>query len=752
MGTDPHAMERGRQFHRAGNFAGAEQVFRQVVASDPLNADAWHLLGRAYLGLKKLRDAEESYLQAVRLRPDSVEIYNNLAVVYVEQGRLEEALTRLDEALRLAPQATNSHNNRGLVLERLRRLDDALAAFHEAIRLQPNYPEAHFNRGNILRRQYRCDLAVTAYREALRLKTDYGQAHNNLGNAYKDQGLLDDALACFRAAVATDPYEISRHSNLLLSLHYHPAWDSEALFAEHCRWAEQHTAALIPPAPRYALEANPERLRIGYVSPDFRAHAVAFFLEPILASHDHQRFEIFCYSDVSRPDETTSRLQKYADHWLPCATFSDERLTQRIQQDGIHILVDLAGHTASHRLMVFARKPAPVQVTYLGYIATTGLTTIDYRLTDARLDPPGQSERFHTEELIRLPEIAWCYRPPAAVAVGSLPAGQNGPLTFGSVQNLAKVTPEVIALWSKVLHAVPDARMLLITGVGPEADRRLVGLFNEHGIAPERLVLVGRENYPKYLERYHQIDVVLDTFPFSGLTTSCEALWMGVPIVTLAGRSYVSRQGVSLLSHLDLQELIADTAEAYVQIAAFLAKDRTRLRALRIGLRDRLRGAALTDGPRFTRGLEAIYRTIWNRFRTGKAAQCLVPQGIEAGGISPVAKDFAQARQFHQAGDLARATDMYREILRADPDQPQVWYLLGAACQTLGHLDEAVTSLREAIGRRPDHGPSHNHLGVVLGQQGSLDQAIACFEQALRLNPENQDARANLERARKAAS
>jgi predicted O-linked N-acetylglucosamine transferase (SPINDLY family) len=743
MAVDPQRMEQGRHFHRAGDFARAEPVFREIVAADPANGDAWHLLGRACLGLGKLGDAEACYLRAGRLRPDSAEVQNNLGVVYVEQGQLEQALARFNEAIRLAPHIASGHNNRGLVLERLRKFEEAAANFREALRLQADFADAHFNLGNVLRREGRCDEAVVCYREALRLKPDYGHAHNNLGNAFKDQGMLDEALACFRAAVAADPSEVARHSNLLLSLHYHPAYDRETLFAEHRRWAEEHAGPLAPHAPRHAVDPNPGRLRIGYVSPDFRAHAVAFFLEPILAAHDRTQFEIVCYSEVPRPDQMTQRLQRYAERWRPTPGLSDEQVAEMIRQDGIHILVDLAGHTASHRLKVFARKPAPIQVSYLGYIATTGLTTIDYRITDAQVDPPGQTERFHTEQLLRLPEIVWCYRPPDGVNLTPLPAGAKGSVTFGSLHNLAKVTPQVIALWARVLNAVPDARMLLVTGVGPDADRRLLKLFHEHGVPADRLILVGRTHYRDYLRLYHRIDIVLDTFPFSGLTTSCEALWMSVPVVTLAGNSYVSRQGVSLLSHLGLPDLIAEDPDAYVQIAVRLANDRSRLLDLRSSLRERMKQATLTNGPRFTRGLEEIYRTIWERFRHEKAHECLV-RTIPPSSLT---EDLARARQLHQAGDVPRAMDVYRQILRGDASQAQVWYLLGAACQTLGRLDEAVNSLREAIRLRPNHAASHNHLGVALGQQGNLDEATTCFRQALRLNPTDREARANLERA-----
>jgi predicted O-linked N-acetylglucosamine transferase (SPINDLY family) len=341
---------------------------------------------------------------------------------------------------------------------------------------------------------------------------------------------------------------------------------------------------------------------------------VGFFLEPILTHLDRSRFHVTCYAGVDRPDAVTQRLRGLAGAWRDIAGLPDDAVAELIRADAIDILVDLAGHTAGRRLLVFARKPAPVQVAHFGYPNTTGLAAMDYRLTDSYADPPGQTEAFHTEELVRLPEVAWCYQPSPAPAVGPLPALAAGYLTFGSLNNLAKVTAQVMARWSDLLRAVPGSRLLLLTGAGPQTDQRLRDRFRQKGIDSDRLLLMGRRPRDQYLELYRQIDIGLDPFPYNGGVTSCDALWMGVPMITLAGNSYASRQGVSLLSNLDLRDWIAQTPEEYVALAARRGKDLEDLQRLRSGLRERMQRSPLCDGARFTRRLEEAYRAMWRRW------------------------------------------------------------------------------------------------------------------------------------------
>ena len=373
------------------------------------------------------------------------------------------------------------------------------------------------------------------------------------------------------------PDDAPVHSNLLLAMQYQSGADPQEILAEARRYARQHADPLAGTIePRLRRPAAGRRLRIGYVSADFREHPVVSFLEPILAAQDRDRFEIFGYADVLQPDATTRRLQSYADHWRSLVGLSDGQAAQRIRRDDIDILVDLAGHTGGNRLLAFACKPAPIQMSYLGYLGTTGLSAIDYYITDAHADPPGLSEAHYQEPLIRLPECGFCYAPgPAPEVNPEPPSRQSGQVTFGCLNNPAKVSDEVLALWSRVLAAVPGSCLLLRAEAGRSAERRTRDLLTARGIAPERLDFAGQTATRfAYLELYHAVDIALDPFPYNGVTTTCDALWMGVPVISLAGRMSVSRQGVRFLRTVGLDELLAETPEDYVRIATELAGDR----------------------------------------------------------------------------------------------------------------------------------------------------------------------------------
>ena len=371
-------------------------------------------------------------------------------------------------------------------------------------------------------------------------------------------------------------------------------------------------ARLIQP---HSNDRSPDRrLRIGYVSPDFRDHAESFFTAPLLAAHDHQDFEIYCYSDVVQPDPVTTRLGSYADVWRGITGLSDDRVAELVRQDRIDILVDLTMHMARNRLLVFARKPAPVQACWLAYQGTTGLSTMDYRITDPHIDPPGLTDDCYAEESIRLPDAFWCYDPrDGGSEVGGLPAHGSGHITFGCLNNFCKVNASVLRLWAQVLRAVERSRLLILSGEGSHR-QHTVEVLESEGVPRDRVSFVGKVPRPRYLELHHGIDIGLDTFPYTGQTTSLDAFWMGVPIVTIVGETAVSRAGRSLLVNLGLPELIAETPEQFVSIAVGLARDLPRLSELRATLRDRLRSSPLMDAPRFARNMEAAYREMWRKW------------------------------------------------------------------------------------------------------------------------------------------
>ena len=426
---------------------------------------------------------------------------------------------------------------------------------------------------------------------------------------------MDGAVACYRRALELKPDFVWAHSNLVFGQGFCPGCDAETLYEEHRRWNRQHAEPLAKFIQPHLNDRSPDRrLRIGYVSPDFRNHPVGLFLLPLLESHDHESFEVFCYASVRIPDTMTGRCRAHADVWRDVLGLSDEQLANAVRQDQTDILVDLSMHAGSHRLLVFARKPAPVQVTYLAYCGTTGLSTMDYRLTDPYLDPPGQDERFYCEQSVRLPETYWCYQPVIETPpVNPVPVLKGGPFTFGCLNNFCKVTPPALAAWSRLLQAMPDARLLLYARAGGHRDR-VRGVLAERGISTERLAFVDFLPLEEYFDVYQRIDVALDTFPYGGGTTTCDALWMGVPVVSLAGQTAVGRGGASILSNVGLPELVAHDAEQYVRIAVDLANDLPRLSELRATLRNRMQASPLMDAPRFARNVEAAYREMWRRW------------------------------------------------------------------------------------------------------------------------------------------
>jgi predicted O-linked N-acetylglucosamine transferase (SPINDLY family) len=573
-------------------------------------------LGTLLLELGRPEEAVACYERALRLRPESPAACSNLGLALLHLGRADEAAVSFRQALHLQPDLAEAHNNLGLAVLNLGRAEQAVLSFGEALRLRPGLADAHNNLGLALAACGQPDEALACYERAVRLQPDHFGALTNLGNACKDQGRLGEAVACYRNVVAVRPEDARAHSNLLLALNYQPGADPAEIRREANAYAERHAAPLTAaaqPHPVRSLEGR--RLRIGYVSADFREHPVAYFLEPILAAHDHQRFEVCCYADVGQPDAVTRRLQGYADQWRSLVGLSDEQAAEVVRQDGIDVLVDLSGHTGGNRLLVFAHKPAPVQASYLGYLGTTGLPAIDYYITDAHADPLGLTEAHFQEQLVRLPECGFCYQPgPAPDVSPDLPARQSGRVTFGCLNTLAKVSAEVLALWAWVLAAVPGSRIVLPTG-GRHAEERVRATLVRNGVAPERVLLLDRAaSRFDYLQRYHGIDLCLDPFPYHGVTTTCDALWMGVPVLTLAGRTCVSRQGVRFLRTVGLDELIADTPEDYVRVATELAGDLPRLAALHAGLRERMRRSPLLDARQFTKDLEEAYAAMWERW------------------------------------------------------------------------------------------------------------------------------------------
>ena len=598
-----------------GKLEEAVARFRKAIALAPTVAPVHYNLGIALMNQGKHDDAVAALQKAVALKPDYAEAHFSLGLALKRLGKLDKAVASYRTAIALKPDYAEAHNSHGNALKQQNKLADAVTSYREAIARKPDYAEAHYNLGNALRALRRRDEAVACHRKAIALKPDYAQAHSSLGNVLKDQGKLDEAIASHRKAVELNSDYAYIHSNLLLALNYPDGISDEVLFAEHLEFDERHARPLAAQIQSHRNDPDPaRRLKIGYVSPDFREHSVAFFIEPVLERHDHEACEIFCYYNHDRVDEVTERLRRSADHWIGCAGMTDEALADRIREDRIDILVDLTGHTGRNRLLVFARKPAPVQATWLGYPTTTGLAAMDYRITDADLDPAGETEQFYTEELVRLPIHAGFRPPEDSPDVAALPAVEAGYVTFASFNNLAKVTPDVMALWAEILKGVENSRLIIMNVAPGEAESHVRQTFANNGIADARLILMQRIPFAEFLELHNGVDIGLDTFPCNGGITTRLGFWMGVPYITLAGASSRSRLGARLLSHVGHPELIATTPKEYVRRAVALAEDIARLQELRDGLRERMARSPFADGERLTRSVETAYRGMWTRY------------------------------------------------------------------------------------------------------------------------------------------
>jgi protein O-GlcNAc transferase len=682
---DDSLLDLAMQHHQAGRAAEAEKLYLQILAENPDDADALHLLGvlefqtgrappavehisravhidpevaefrynlalalegtgesnRAIdalrkclelrpdfseaanalaLGLAQQNRMEEAIVvlrQAIEIKPDFAAAWNNLGNALWSTRKLDEAQIALERAISLRPDNAEAYNNLGIVLEAKNLLDASIASLRKAIELKPNYPEAWNNLAKSLQIKGESDQAILAAQQALRLRPQYAAALGTLGNAQKDLGQVRDAIDSYQKALQIDPDHLNTRSSLLLALHYDSDRDPEEIFREHLKFNEQHAQFYRSEIRPHNIDPDPNRpLRIGYVSPDFCAHSVAYFFENILANHDPAQAEVFCYADMIHPDAVTERLQKLSPHWRDITKLSSAEVADLIRADKIDILVDLAGHTAYNRLLVFARKPAPVQVSYLGYPNTTGLATMDYRLTDAYADPPGKTERFHSEKLLRLPRTFLCYRPsPDMPEVTPLPALSGKQITFGSLNILPKISPATIELWSQVLLNIPNSRLILKSYLGlgiPTVAKRLLDQFAAAGVSPDRIELHAKiPSRAAHLSLYDRIDIALDTFPYHGATTTCEALWMGVPVITLEGNTHASRVGVSVLNNAGFPQFVADLPQKYVQIAADWAKNPLALAQIRAAVRPTMAKSPLLDAVQFARDAEAAYRSVW---------------------------------------------------------------------------------------------------------------------------------------------
>ena len=602
-----------------GKLEEAAAVYRRALALDPRLAAAHNNLGEALRKLGRFEESAEACRQAIAADPNLAQAHGNLGAALDRLGRLNEAELSFRRAVALKPDYFDALNNLGNTLQELSRFEEAAACYLRALALRPGIAEVYSNLGAALQNLGRLDEALACLRQAIELDPDNPAIHTGLGGALLEWGKFDEAAAAYRHAFTADSHYAGAHSNYLFCLNYAPDLAAEDIFAEYRRWNDRYARPLAPAAPRHDNDRAPERrLRIGYVSPDFRRHSAHYFIEPLLARHDRSEVEVFAYGEVAREDDVTARVKTQVDHWRPTVALSGERLAERVRADRIDILVDLAGHTRDHRLLVFARKPAPVQVSWLGFGYTTGLEAIDYFFADPQFAPPG-CEPLFSEKLVRLPVFA-AYRPNETAGGAEAIREPGSPVTFGSLTRSVRINHRVIRVWAAVLAATPGSRLVLNSLSFAAASFRdeIAGKFAAHGVERERLVM-GRDSPPWDL--YRQIDVGLDCFPHNSGTTLIEGLYLGVPFITLAARPSVGRLGAAILSALGRPEWIASTEDEYVAKAAALTADPARLRASRAALRAELQASPLMDEVRFARSMERAYRVMWRRWCAGETPE-----------------------------------------------------------------------------------------------------------------------------------
>jgi protein O-GlcNAc transferase len=619
---------RGGCFQKLGRLDEALTSYDRAVALNPDYADAFNNAGNALGLLKRLDEALASYDRAIALKPDYAEALNNRGVALRELKRLDEALASYDRAIALKPDYADAFNNRGVALRELRRLDEALASYDRAIALKPDSAEAFTNRGVALTELRRPDEALASYDRAIALKPDYADAFNNRGTALLDQSSIDEAIICYKRALAIKADEPSFHSNLIFALNFDLAATTVGHQAERARWDRQHAqqfSAVICP---HANDPDPDRLlRIGYVSSHFCHQAATYAFGGVLLSHDPKLFEVACYSDTLQEDDFTARLRERVGKWRRTAGLSDDALADQIRADGIDILVDLVGHMRGHRLLVFARKPAPVQVTAWGEPTGTGLSVMDYLLADPVL-VPATERALLIERVVDLPNFLGYWLPDPLPEAGALPALGRGYVTFGSFNRLAKIQDPVLRIWGSILRALPQAHLVLKTPVVADSHRRarLGAILAEEGVTAERVKLLGPTNRTGHFIAYQDIDIALDPFPHGGGMTTLDAMWMGVPVVTWSGRTISSRLAAASLTALGMTDFIAPDLDTYVEVAIAKATDVDALSRLRGTLRQRVADSSFGDPARYAGAVEAAYRQMWRCWcakRTGKVREQL---------------------------------------------------------------------------------------------------------------------------------
>ena len=607
----------GVVFVLTGKIEQALAPMQRSAELSPHDAEGHSNLGHTLGSLGRFEEAQASCRRAIALRPDYPEAHNNLGNTLRDLGCLLEAEASCRQAIALRPDYAEAHSNLGVTLMALGRPLQAQASYRQAIALKHDYAEAHNNLGNTLKDFGRLSQAEDSYRQAIALKPDYAEAHSNLGVVLIALGRLSEAAASYRQAIALKPDYVEAHSNLLFGMNYAGYLSVTASLEEARRYGASVSQKAGHKYTAWHCPQAPDKLRIGFVSGDLRNHPVGYFLEGLLSNIDRSKFELIAYTNTPAEDELTARIKAYFSLWRSLVGQRNEAAAKLIHDDGVHILIDLAGHSAHNRLPVFAYKPAPVQVSWLGYFATTGVEEIDYLLGDPYVTPVAEDHHF-CERVWRLPETYLCFTPPALdIEVGELPAMSNGYVTFGCFNNLSKLNDAVIALLAKVLHAVKDSRLLLKAKQFADSNVRQVMIqrFALLNVGLDRLTIEGPSSRPDYFASYNRVDMALDPFPFPGGTTSVEGLWMGVPVITKRGDRFIAHNGETIANNAGQSEWIAQDENDYVLKAKTFASDLNALAKIRAGLRAQVLASPLFDSKRFARHFEEAMAGMWDRYK-----------------------------------------------------------------------------------------------------------------------------------------
>lgn len=641
--TIPQALQLISQHYQAGELAKADQLCMQVLQADASQSQVWAMRGLLALHAGQPELSLQFLDHALRLTPADATSHSHRAVALMSLNRLEESVAAFERSTQLAPADSSTLNNLGVALHRLRRYADSAKICREAIALSPTSVEAHNNLGLSLYEMGQPKEAANSFRQALSIQPNHGaalanlaltlarigqldesidtcrrviqldpnnaNAYNILGNALRLSAQITDSLDAFRQASTILPDWIVPRTNLLFTLLFDPRANAADLLHAHRQFDADIARRFYSQNRVFPNISDPaRRLRIGYSGAHFFDHCQSFFTLPLFSNHNRDQFEIFCYSNVVSPDAISERHRGMVDHWRNTAQLTDEQLADQIRNDQVDILIDLTMHMEGSRSLCFARKPAPIQIAWLAYPGTTGLSAMDYRLTDPHLDPPGEHDLDYSERSIRLPDSFWCYDPLTSdPPVNPLPALEAGFVTFGCLNSFSKVNSDVLSLWRELFAAIPSARLLLLAPPGRCRQRCL----DEMRIDPNRVTFVDTQSRPDYLKTYHRIDLCLDAVPYNGHTTTLDALWMGVPTVTLLSQRVVGRAGLSATRNVGLSEFVAETSSQYIDIAIRASSDLSRLADLRAGLRHRMEQSPLMDGKRFARNMEDIYRRVW---------------------------------------------------------------------------------------------------------------------------------------------